>query len=251
MYCVPVLDLRCGQAVHAVRGDRAAYAPLRSRLAATSQPAAILGGLRGFFPLRQCYIADLDAILAPHSSAQDEPDSASRNPGGHDALIAALLEEFADIEFWVDAQWGQRADLPPYAQARNVRCVIGSESLPDLEALRATRERMAGLAPPLLSLDYRHGRFIGAPELRWDSALWSDAVIAMNLDRVGAGEGPDLALVDSLLTARPTRRVIAAGGVRDARDLAILRARGVWAVLVGTALHLGALTCEELAVCAA
>lgn len=244
MQCVPVLDLRRGEAVHAIRGERAAYAPLRSSLAGTSDPADVLAGLRARFPVRHCYIADLDAILATQAAIVGQ-DSASDDCHRHDGLIASLVAQHPDLEFWIDAQWGQRETLPAYVRARNVRCVLGSESLPDLATLHATQVRLAGLPPLLLSLDHRHGHFIGAPELAHDSALWSDAVIAMNLDRVGSGDGPDFALVDRLLSARPARGVIAAGGVRDARDLEALRARGVRAVLVGTALHRGTLTAAD------
>ena len=45
MLVIPVLDLLDGQAVHAVRGRRDDYRPIRSLLAATSEPLALAPAL--------------------------------------------------------------------------------------------------------------------------------------------------------------------------------------------------------------
>ena len=48
----------------------------------------------------------------------------------------------------------------------------------------------------------------------------------MTLTRVGSGAGPDLERVNAIRAAAPTRRVYAAGGVRDVADLFALKASG-------------------------
>jgi phosphoribosylformimino-5-aminoimidazole carboxamide ribotide isomerase len=63
----------------------------------------------------------------------------------------------------------------------------------------------------------------------------------MELARVGSEAGPELALIARLRAQRPDVAVIAAGGVRDAVDLAALDEAGVPAVLVASALHDGRL----------
>jgi len=45
MQVIPVLDLLDGHVVRAVRGERAAYLPIRSSLAAGSEPLAIARAL--------------------------------------------------------------------------------------------------------------------------------------------------------------------------------------------------------------
>jgi len=231
-----VLDLLDGVVVHAVRGERANYAPLRTPLATTSDATAVFDGLLTLHPFRHCYIADLNAI---------------QHRGNHDSEIAALAAQHATCEFWVDAAFGARATLPHYARAPNVRLVIGSESLPDLAAYRAALSDCTGEAPPLLSLDHRRGEQLGPAELFDEPRHWPPQVIAMNLDFVGSGRGPDFELLKNLQRRAPQCDLIAAGGVRDGGDLQALRSAGVAAVLLASALHDGRIRSGDLAQLAA
>lgn len=232
MHTVPVLDLLDGQVVHAVRGERAAYRPLQTPLAPSSHAPAVLTGLLHLYPFRQCYLADLNAL---------------QNRGNSDHEIAELVKQHAQVEFWVDAAFGSRATLPIYLTAPNVRCVIGSESLRDRSAYVACRARCSGRWEPILSLDHHAGAALGPAELFTQSCWWTPQVIAMNLDYVGSSRGPDLALLARLQKSAPDCAVIAAGGVRDAADLVALRAQGVAAVLLATALHDGRVSAAALA----
>lgn len=232
MRCVPVIDLFGGSVVHAVKGERDRYQPLVTPFAVRATACDVLAGLRNFYPFRSCYIADLAAI---------------RQCGDHDHEIATLVTQHPDLEFWVDAGFGLRTVMPFYAGARNVRLIIGSESLPDLPAWHAVRARCTGQSQPLLSLDHYRGHVLGPALLAQMPALWPAAVVAMNLDHVGSGRGPDLELVDRLAAQSPATQLIAAGGVRDCRDLERLQARGVSAVLLATALHAGAVARADLA----
>ena len=62
MRVIPVIDLKRGVAVHAVRGDRERYRPLRSRIAAGSDPVELTRAVRKRFGFDELYVADLDAI---------------------------------------------------------------------------------------------------------------------------------------------------------------------------------------------
>lgn len=232
MQCVPVLDIRQGMVVHAVRGARDHYQLLQTPLAPDAEPAHVLSGLLALHPFRCCYIADLDAI---------------QRKGHNDHRIAMLAAQHPNLEFWVDASFGDRAAMPWYTALRNVRCVVGSESLQELAVWQATRTRCSGRGEPLLSLDHAKGAALGPQDLNANPALWPSKVIAMNLDRVGSRDGPDLDLLAQLRRAAPGRQLIAAGGVRDGRDLATLAASGVNAVLLATALHDGRIDARSLA----
>lgn len=232
MQCVPVLDLRQDVVVHAVRGARDHYQPLRTPLADSAEPSDILAGLLGLFAFRSCYIADLDALQAR---------------GCNDDRIGQLARQYPALEFWVDAAFGERTVMPHYVALPNVRCVVGSESLATLAAWHATRARCAGYRPPVLSLDHAKGALLGPPALANAVDIWPDTVVAMNLDRVGSGEGPDLGLLGALRRQAPGCHLVAAGGVRDGTDLDNLAAAGVSAVLLATALHDGRVDAHSLA----
>jgi phosphoribosylformimino-5-aminoimidazole carboxamide ribotide isomerase len=123
--------------------------------------------------------------------------------------------------------------------------VIGSESL---ASLAAWEEIHASFGPSVvLSLDFEGASLRGPAALLVDPALWSERIIAMDLDRIGTGTGPDLERLKSVLAKAGHAAVYAAGGVRAIGDLARVAAAGASGALVATALHSGAITQSEIA----
>ena len=59
---IPVLDVKNGQAVHAVGGIRSHYRPLQSLLHPSCEPLELARAYRDLLGLRELYLADLDAI---------------------------------------------------------------------------------------------------------------------------------------------------------------------------------------------
>ena len=114
---------------------------------------------------------------------------------------------------------------------------------------KRTRRSFASLAADervILSLDFRGPAFQGPPEILDDPSAWPARVIAMTLARVGSGAGPDVERLAGVRRMAPGRRVYAAGGVRDAADLAALAHAGIAGALVATALHDGRLGRAEI-----
>ena len=226
MDIIPVIDLMQGQVVHARRGQRERYAPLQTPLSRDALPGSVLDGLLAFADFRTVYIADLDALMG-------QPPQAS--------LIAGLVGRYPGITFWVDCGYaGGRASIE--ARHDRVRPVLGSESIgvTDLAELRQAR------LDYVLSLDFREDALIGDPRLLAQPGFWPGTVILMNLARVGSLEGPNLGQLSRLVAEHPDHRFIAAGGVRDAVDLATLDRAGAAAVLLASALHQQALTRETV-----
>ena len=60
---------------------------------------------------------------------------------------------------------------------------------------------------------------MGPEALFDDPSLWPARVIVMTLDRVGSGGGPDVARLQDIASRAGSRRVYAAGGIRDRADL--------------------------------
>jgi phosphoribosylformimino-5-aminoimidazole carboxamide ribotide isomerase len=222
MEVIPVIDLQGGQVVHARRGDRAAYRPIRTPLAPDSTPECVVTGLMALAPFRRLYVADLDAI-------------AGGTP--HHATWAALARAWPGVELWIDAGFRSAA---PRSGGALFRAVMGSESQPDGAG-------PYGMDPgAILSLDFRGDAFLGPKSLLARAEAWPDDVIVMTLARVGAESGPDLALVAEIVRRGGRRRIYAAGGVRDARDLRALQEIGAAGALVATALHAEVITAAEL-----
>jgi phosphoribosylformimino-5-aminoimidazole carboxamide ribotide isomerase len=77
--------------------------------------------------------------------------------------------------------------------------------------------------------------------------LWPRDVIVMTLDRVGSAAGPDLLTLAEVRRCAPAARLVGAGGIRNAGDLALARAAGAQAWLVASALHDGHLSALQAA----
>jgi len=227
---IPVLDLKHGKAVGARAGERASYQPIVTPLSPTSEVVDVLRGLRGLASFATAYIADLDAIAGE---------------GGHGDVLRALVATVPGVEFWLDGGFAT-AESARAAITTRVTPILGSESLAGIQELTAARA-LLGAEKFLLSLDYRGGRFMGAPEVEHGPSLWPNRIILMTLDRVGTGTGPDFDALEALVRRSAGRAVFAAGGVRNEEDLVRLQAIGVAGVLVATALHDGRLPAAAIA----
>lgn len=229
MRIVPVIDLKGGVVVHARRGQRARYAPLRSPLVDGCEPLEVARALCALCRTRQLYVADLDALAG---APVDE------------ATLAALA---AVAEPWVDAGAIAPERAAALARAGVSRNVIGTESI--------------GPSPPtlldpgpqlVLSVDLRDGRLISrAPRLAGREpvaaaplarTLGVRELLVIDLARVGSGSGPPLRAVTDLARALPDVAIYAGGGVRGDEDLRALESAGAAGALVATALHEGRLS---------
>jgi len=220
---VPVIDLMGGRVVHARRGDRSNYRPLQSVLTPSSEPMQVVRALLEFAPFPALYAADLDAILGH---------------GGHGEVLDRIARQFPALDIWLDAGFGDAADLERRHLMPRIVPVIGSESLASASALRS----LLDVAPQsVLSLDTRDDLPLGPPALFAQPDAWPQRVIVMTLDRVGAGSGPALARLRATAAQAPDKHVIAAGGVRNVEDLDTLANMGVHAVLIASAIHDGSL----------
>ncbi|WP_448187993.1 HisA/HisF-related TIM barrel protein [Azospirillum sp. sgz301742] len=219
---IPVLDLRDGGVVHARRGDRGRYPPLRSSLCIGNEPVAVVRGILGLFPFRTIYVADLDAI---------------EGTGDNRAALFRLKEAFPEVGLWVDAGFREAEPVRDFVALGIGDAVLGSESLAGGEPLEALKAEPAW-RHIVLSLDFRD-RFVGPPDLLRRTDLWPQRIIVMTLARVGAGEGPDRSRLAEVRHAMPRADLFAAGGVRDGGDLKDLAAHGSAGALVATALHDG------------
>jgi phosphoribosylformimino-5-aminoimidazole carboxamide ribotide isomerase len=238
MRVIPVIDLKGGAAVHAVRGERGRYRPLRSRIADGADPVRVARAVRERLGLDELYVADLDAIAGG---------------AGHPDLLAALAREARAM---IDAGTAEPAAVAALLELGAARVVIGTETLLGVDALARIRAELPD-APLVLSLDLRAGRVLSPdPALAGsgpaealahlvDAGGLSEAIV-LDLARVGSGEGPDVALLRELHDRFPALELLAGGGVRHAEDLRALASAGAAGALVATALHSGAIGPDEL-----
>jgi phosphoribosylformimino-5-aminoimidazole carboxamide ribotide isomerase len=235
---VPVIDLKDGTAVHAVRGERERYRPVSGVLAGESDALALARALRSELGLDELYVADLDAIAG------------QRERGG--AMLAGLARE---ARVMVDAGVSEPARARALLDLGAHRVIVGTETLSSPDALdRLLAELPYGAV--ILSVDLRAGRLL-SPDAQLAGLPARDAVahlhrtglreaIVLDLARVGSGVGPDVALIAEIHAAFPDLELLAGGGVRDVEDLRAICAAGAAGALVATALHSGVIGAGEL-----
>ena len=226
---IPALDLKGGVVVHAVAGDRTAYRPVASPFGAADNPAAIARGLLAATGSPDLYIADLDAIAGI---------------GNHFELVRGLSYALPGATLWIDAGFSDVADCAFWLPL-GATLVIGSESLAAVDDWRDIHGAFG--EGVVLSLDFGTDGRRGPEPLFSDPALWPLRLITMDLTRVGTYTGPDVERLKTILGVAEGRAVYAAGGVRNARDLAAIAALDAQGAVIATALHSGAVTQNEIA----
>ena len=234
---IPVLDILNGAAVHAVRGERKKYKPIKSMLCASADPIDVARAFKqlGFAEL---YVADLDAI------SRNQPNSVIINEIGKKAGLRLMVDAgVTDLE---------RAEEMLANHVSKV--VIGTETLNSTNFV-AEAVRTLGSNRIVVSLDLKNGRLLGKfdfgkfPEpldlLREFQKIGVKQVIVLDLARVGSGEGVDLPFLKKAIMELELEFFVG-GGVRNLSDLLQLKSLGVSGVLLATAFHSGDITVDEL-----
>ena len=220
---IPVIDLKDGIVVHAKYGQRDNYQPIQSVLSEQPDIYSVLNGFLRLHAFDTLYIADLNAIT---------------QNGDNSTLIRQVLNDFPTIMFWIDA-----GKIHPQKFPQNHMPILGSEYMDKHCATYLAQFNHEFI----LSLD--HGVFgerLGAAELWHEPNYWPKEVIIMTLARVGSSQGVASEELQHFNEAHPNKQCIAAGGVRNMNDIALLKKYNVKGVLLASAFHLGAITAENL-----
>jgi phosphoribosylformimino-5-aminoimidazole carboxamide ribotide isomerase len=234
---IPVIDILNGIVVHAVRGERDKYSPLKSVLCESADPVDVARVLRatGFSEL---YIADLDAITGRTIN--------------QDALRRIRAETSSTI--MVDAGINTIEKARGLLKLGVSNIVIGTETLSDLRFIKRALE-IFGVDRVIVSIDILENKILSLSvfiksykPIEFAKFLEGAGVtkaIILDLKRVGSEEGPNLTLVKEVI-GRTNLEVYVGGGIRNIMDLEELRRVGVSKALIATALHKGIITPQAL-----
>lgn len=235
-HVLPVIDLKRGQVVQAIAGNREQYAALRSRIVDSIHPGRVAKAMCEQVASQDIYVADLDAI-----------DGQAPDFNGCTAI------ENSGAEVWLDAGTGTtdsvRRLLSRLPKLRRV--VVGLESLPSLRDLETL---LAAIGPErfVFSLDLRNGLPITKDRTGQRMSAESIAayaieegissIIVLDLATVGSQGGGDetIDLCRNIRSRHLDVEIISGGGVRHADDVRRFVEAGCNRVLVSSALHAGA-----------
>lgn len=237
MKIIPVIDILNGVAVHAVKGKRDEYKPLKSTLCASSSPVEVASAFEkcGF---NELYVADLNAIL-------DKGDN-----------VNALNEirKNTHLQLMVDAGTSNLNQVRNLLRLGVSKVIIGTETLTDLNFVK-TAVTQFGNEKIVVSLDLKTGKVQSKSKdiqamtplsfARELQSLEVSELIVLDLTKVGSSEGVDFTLLQDMVDSL-TLKVLVGGGVRDTNDLTALINIGIYGVLLATALHSGRVSMKTL-----
>ncbi|MHA1349504.1 MAG: HisA/HisF-related TIM barrel protein [Promethearchaeota archaeon] len=235
---IPVIDILNSQAVHAIKGEREKYKPLKSVLINDSNPTRIASKLKNEYLFNEFYIADLDAIL------QGKPN------------IAILLKilDIPGVEVMIDPGIKTEKNLEKYFKLNLKSLILGLETLRDLNVITRCL-KLFDSNKIVVSIDmYNEVIQTNIKEIRNQNILeivrkiedlGVVKIILLDLFKIGQKIGGISALYLKIRKGF-SGEILVGGGIKDIQDIKEYRSNNFSGVLIGTALHDGSIKIEEL-----
>jgi HisA/HisF family protein len=234
---IPVIDILNGVVVHAVKGKRSEYRPLKSILTKSIKPVEVATKFKkiGF---RDLYVADLDAIMGYSTNFH---------------LLKQIVDETC-LKLMVDAGVSDIERAQELLDNGVSKIIIGTETLHD-ENFVSEAVKFFGSERVIVSLDLKGARILGKKGnhfcqspfsfLRFLKIKGVSQVIVLDLRRVGSSEGVNVNFLENVIKKNEVD-VYVGGGIRDINDLFELKNLGMSGALVATALHTGKISVDAL-----
>ncbi|MGB7347169.1 MAG: HisA/HisF-related TIM barrel protein [Pirellulaceae bacterium] len=229
---VGVIDLKAGQAVHAVAGDRQAYQGVKLSSGRSCSDPIELAKHYSALGLRQLYIADLDGIETGEAQTM---------------LLSRLLR---DGPTWdtvlLDLGWTGSTQKNVVRQLAEVHSclhfIAATEAAESPESLKSLSQ-FVGSQRTILGMDYRNGAFVSRTthtQGDWFSAATDSGVDTfVVLDVATVGTGNAIGSLDCCRRAKetvPESHIYSGGGIASVKDVDALIAAGCDNCLVATCL---------------
>ena len=219
-----VLDILKGNAVHAIRGERAKYQPVQSKVCRSSNPLEIVSALKP----AEVYIADLDRL---------------QHFGDNFELIKKIS---AKAKTMADIGAENMDDVRKCAEIANT-VILGTETA-SLDLIKTAAEQFPGSIN--VSIDIKNSEVLTKDTriephelVKLLNGYNIRDIIILELSKVGIGAGIDTDFLHGVVELSE-HSVLLGGGIRDMADINALKEIGVSSALVATAVHNGKIPVE-------
>ncbi len=235
---IPVIDILNSQAVHAIKGEREKYKPLKSVLINDSSPTRIALKLKNKYLFNEFYIADLDAIL------QKKPNI---------TIISKILN-IPGVEIMIDPGIKTKKNAEKYFRLNIKSLILGLETLKDLKVITECLKLFdtnkivvsIDMYNEVIQTNIKEFRDQDIPEIVLKiEDLGVVNIILLDLFKVGQKIGGISALYLKI-REKFNGEILVGGGIKDIQDIKDYRSNHFSGVLIGTALHDGSIKIEEL-----
>ena len=235
---IPVIDILASKAVHAIKGERAKYKPLKSKLINSSDPIEIIKVLKQKFNFREFYIADLDAIIKYSPNLE----------------ILSTILKIPEIDVILDPGIKDKEDLLKYSKYKIKKLILGLETINGYNVINEGL-RILGKYKLIVSLDMFKGKIISKiKDLRNQNPInvvnklkrfGVKELILLDLFRVGQKIG-GIPPVYLKILKNFKGAVLVGGGIKDLMDLTSYYNNKFSGVLIATALYDGSINIDKL-----
>jgi len=216
MDIIPVLDILNNKVVKAIKGDRANYESIDSKLYNSIEPIEIINQLSKRYAPHTIYIADLDAITTKKV---------------HHKLLNTILKNFPKINFWIDTGMNKINLIKKY---KNYLPILCSENSQGFDLISSKNKDY------ICSLDFK-SCFLGAKPIYRHKRYLPDRIIIMDLLQVGSENKLNYKIAKKFIKDDKKEYYIA-GGIKKILDIKKAKQIGAKGVLVSSILHQNKLT---------
>ena len=235
---IPVIDILNSEAVHAMKGEREKYKPLKSVLIKSTDPIEIVKKIKHETLIHEVYIADLDAIL------RREPNF---------SLLTKILK-IPEIKIMIDPGIILAKNILEYSNYGLDSLILGLETIKNLEVVSDCLE-IIGSQKTIVSIDmYNEGILTNVKEIQNQrpieiikkiEELGVEKIILLDLYKVGQKIG-GVSPLYLKIREQFNGQILVGGGIKDIRDIELYKHNYFSGVLIGTALHDGTIEIEKL-----
>lgn len=235
---IPVIDILNSRAVHAIKGDRENYKPLKSGLFETTDPTNIIKTLNKKYNFNEFYIADLDSILKKKLNIQ----------------ILKQIGNIENVKIIIDPGIVTPKEIKNFTQINFRALILGLETIKNLKTINKSIEFL-GINKVIVSIDMYKGKILSNAKefknypmlnvIEKIEMLGVKTLILLDLFRVGLKLGgvPQL-YIDILQNFNGD--IYVGGGIKNLNDILQYKDEGFSGVLIATALYDGTIEIEKL-----
>lgn len=238
MRVIPVIDILHGEVVHAIKGYREKYLPLKSELFGTLDPIETASELKRIFGFEELYVADLDGII------NDTPNLSLLNN----------ICKIGDLKVLADSGVNNSSKAIEVMQTNVSNIIVGTETLGSIDDL-CKIVKLSRNIPITGSVDIKDEKVLSkcseltdispskVAEILEDNG--AEQIILLDISQVGSESGVDINLAESIINSISVPLLVG-GSVTTLKDIVALREIGVSGVLIATGLHKSRLNKHEI-----
>ena len=235
---IPVIDILNSKAVHAIKGERNKYKPLKSPFFKSTNPIKIIKLFHNKYNFNEFYIADLDSILKKKPNFR----------------ILKKILNITNMNLIIDPGIVNFEDVLKFSKYKFKALILGLETIKNIDIISQSL-KILGPNKVIVSIDMFKGAIISNDKeltnqdpltvIKKIQTLGVKEIILLDLYRVGQKLGGIPCLYTEVLL-NYSGSIYVGGGIKNFNDLLLYKEQQFSGVLLATALYDGTINIEKI-----